>query len=69
MRSGSTFRIRATRDVKFCVFKIVVIVKMKLVIINKIKRVMTQCSDSKGGCIKTDSGKQKEAKELHVKTI
>ena len=57
-RWGSTFRIRGTQDVKFYLFINIVIVKAKLVIINKIRRFMLQCSDSKGVCVKTDSGKQ-----------
>ena len=39
MRSGSTFRIRATRDNKSCLFKILVIVKVQFKINNNLTRI------------------------------
>lgn len=52
MRLDSTIRIRATRDYKSCLFKIVVIVKMQLAIIDKINRFVLQGSDSRAGELK-----------------
>ena len=45
MRSGSTFRIRATRDNKSCLFKILVIVKVQFKINNNINRFVLKSSD------------------------
>jgi hypothetical protein len=49
--------------------EIVVIVKIKLMIINKIKRFMLQCGDSKGGFIKTDLVKKNKTKRIQVRSI